>query len=80
MLVWNHYDELWEALPASIMGFDRSIPHSFDRTNRMPTGTVWHAWSTPEAGKYSTIPSGKRRFYGRVRQGLYELGSQSNFG
>eukprot|EP00913_Durusdinium_trenchii_P020930 g19666.t1 len=24
------------------------------------------------AGKYSTIPSGKRRFYGRVRQGLYE--------
>ena len=25
-----------------------------------------------EAGKYSTIPSGKRRFYGRVRQGLYE--------
>ena len=29
-----------------------------------------------EAGKYSTIPSGKRRFYGRVRQGLYQLGSQ----
>mmetsp|Transcript_44746 Transcript_44746/g.97233 ORF Transcript_44746/g.97233 Transcript_44746/m.97233 type:complete len:240 (+) Transcript_44746:84-803(+) len=24
------------------------------------------------AGKYSTIPSGKRRFYGRVRQGLYQ--------
>eukprot|EP00434_Breviolum_minutum_P030075 symbB.v1.2.026596.t1/scaffold2672.1/size73286/2 len=25
------------------------------------------------AGKYSTIPSGKRRFYGRVRQGLYQF-------
>lgn len=24
------------------------------------------------AGKYSTIPSGKRRFYGRVRQGMYQ--------
>ncbi|CAJ1348962.1 unnamed protein product [Effrenium voratum] len=24
------------------------------------------------AGKYSTIPSGKRRFYGRVRQGLFQ--------
>jgi len=24
------------------------------------------------AGKYSTIPSAKRRFYGRVRQGLYQ--------
>jgi len=25
------------------------------------------------AGKYSTIPSAKRRFYGRVRQGLYQF-------
>lgn len=38
-------------------------------------------WTIPgciaKAGKYSTIPSGKRRFYGRVRQGLYQLESQS---
>lgn len=25
------------------------------------------------AGKYSTIPSAKRRFYGRVRQGIYQF-------
>mmetsp|Transcript_41989 Transcript_41989/g.96419 ORF Transcript_41989/g.96419 Transcript_41989/m.96419 type:complete len:261 (+) Transcript_41989:69-851(+) len=44
-------------------------------------GSVWvasapeavHASGGSTAGKYSTIPSGKRRFYGRVRQGLYQF-------
>lgn len=32
-----------------------------------------HASGGSTAGKYSTIPSAKRRFFGRVRQGLYEF-------
>lgn len=33
---------------------------------------VW-ASGGATAGKYSTIPSAKRRFYGRVRQGIYQF-------
>lgn len=32
-----------------------------------------HASGGATAGKYSTIPSAKRRFYGRVRQGIYQF-------
>jgi len=32
-----------------------------------------HASGGSTAGKYSTIPSAKRRFYGRVRQGIYKF-------
>mmetsp|Transcript_46408 Transcript_46408/g.92075 ORF Transcript_46408/g.92075 Transcript_46408/m.92075 type:complete len:271 (-) Transcript_46408:326-1138(-) len=32
-----------------------------------------HASGGSTAGKYSTIPSAKRRFYGRVRQGIYQF-------
>ncbi|CAK0819614.1 unnamed protein product [Prorocentrum cordatum] len=31
------------------------------------------------AGKYSTIPSAKRRFYGRVRQGIYQFLQMERF-
>jgi len=32
-----------------------------------------HASGGSTAGKYSTIPSAKRRFYGRVREGIYKF-------
>lgn len=38
----------------------------------MPEDAV-HASGGATAGKYSTIPSAKRRFYGRVRQGIYQF-------
>lgn len=35
--------------------------------------SVVHASGGSTAGKYSTIPSAKRRFYGRVRMGIYKF-------
>jgi len=35
-------------------------------------GEAWASGGST-AGKYSTIPSAKRRFYGRVREGIYEF-------
>lgn len=49
-----------EALTAGLTGFGLLV-------NGLPADA-----SGPTAGKYSTIPTGKRRYYGRVRQGLYQ--------
>jgi len=36
-------------------------------------GEAAHASGGSTAGKYSTIPTAKRRFFGRVRQGIFEF-------
>lgn len=37
------------------------------------SGNAAHASGGSTAGKYSTIPAAKRRFYGRVKQGIYQF-------